>query len=328
MRVAVVGTGSAGTRHLRVLRMVEGVEPIAVPLRTSRRTRLSADGFLTAPDLPTAVSYGASCAIVATDTGRHADDGMAALNHGLDVLIEKPLARTAKEAHIVLDAASTRGRGVFVGCALRFSDSLNRFRSVLPEAGRLHAVEIECRSSLPDWRPHRAYHHSYSARAEEGGVLRDLIHEIDYAGWLFGWPTALQARVRNLGRLGIAAEEIAELTWESPAGGMVSMSLDYLTRPARRRMRACGERGTLEWDGIAGTVTLAIGTAPVKEFTFTSAQTWDELLIAQARAFINTSRGIPDGRLATGEEGVKALAVCDAARRASDTRREEPVEYP
>ncbi len=36
-------------------------------------------------------------------------------------------------------------------------------------------------SWLPDWRPDRDYRESYSARLDEGGVLRDLVHEIDYA---------------------------------------------------------------------------------------------------------------------------------------------------
>ena len=111
-------------------------------------------------------------------------------------------------------------------------------RDLLPQIGAVHAVRVECQSYLPDWRPGSDYRESYSARADEGGVLRDLIHEIDYATWLFGWPVAVTARYGNTGRLGIAAEEWAELAWEAPADVEVSMRLDYLTRPPRRVMRA------------------------------------------------------------------------------------------
>ena len=159
-----------------------------------------------------------------------------------------------------------------------------------------------------------------------GGVLRDLIHEIDYAGWLFGWPRALQARVKNLGRLGIAAPELAELTWETPGGCVVSIALDYLSKPSRRRMRACGERGTIEWDGIREVVMAQVDGTPFREVQ--SRHTRDEMFLAQARAFISARCESSNPRLATGEEGVKALAVCDAARRASESRREEPVDYP
>ncbi len=323
--VAVLGTGSAGMRHLRALARLPHLQALVVPVRPARMDALKVAGYDGLPDLATAASQGATACIIATETGRHAEDALGALEQGLDLLVEKPLAVDGWEARQVTARAQATRRVVCVGCVLRFSDSLASFRAFLPQVGRLHAVRIECQSYLPDWRPQRPYRDSYSARRHEGGVLRDLIHEIDYAGWLFGWPTAVQADVRNLGRLGIEAEEAAELMWQVSTGCAVSLSLDYLTRPTRRWMKACGEAGMVEWDGVRGTVTLATGGAPVKEVT--SSQTRDEMLMAQARAFIEATRGIRDERLATSEDGVKALAVCDAARRASASRREEPVDY-
>lgn len=325
IHVVVLGTGSIGTRHLRVLDQMLGVRPIAVPKHRERAKGLADQGRLTAREVSEAVKMGATLGIVATDTGEHLQDGLLTLESGLDVLVEKPLATNACEANRLARCAKDTGHKLFVGCVLRFSESLNTFRKLLGEAGHLHSVRIECQSYLPDWRPTRPYQNSYSARVGEGGVLLDLVHEIDYAGWLFGWPTALQASIRNLGRLGIAAEEIAELTWEAPGGCLVSVSLDYLSRPPRRQMRACGERGIIEWDGIACTTTAMVDGEPCGKIG--ASQTRDEMFLAQDRAFINTICGNPDPRLATGEEGVKALAVCDAARRASDNRREEIVEY-
>ena len=156
-------------------------------------------------------------------------------------------------------------------------------------------------------------------------AARDLVHEVDYASWIFGWPKAVYARLRNLGRLGIEAEEAADLIWETAEGCLVSMSLDYLSKPPRRRMRATGERGILEWDGIANTVSLTTADGPpdVKG----SSQTWEEMFLEQDRAFINLAHGCREPRLATGEEGVNVLAICDAGRRSSQSRKEELVEY-
>lgn len=323
--VAVIGTGSIGTRHLHVLRRIDSVCPVAISQRSRRTQELATQNFATAENIGAVASMGATLCIIATDTGKHMQDGLAAVENGLDVLVEKPLSVDAAEGRRLCAAAVERGRRVFVGCCLRFSESLNTFRDLLGTIGRLHSVRIECQSYLPDWRPQRSYRESYSARADEGGVLRDLIHEIDYAGWLFGWPITLQAHVRNLGRLGIEADEAAELLWETPDGCVASVSLDYLSRPSRRSIRASGELGIIEWDGIKGTVTLALAGAPVQ--VIRSSQARDAMFLAQDHTFINTSRGIVDSRLATGEDGVKALAVCDAARRASDSRREERVKY-
>ncbi|MDP3703768.1 MAG: Gfo/Idh/MocA family oxidoreductase, partial [Candidatus Omnitrophota bacterium] len=323
--VVVLGTGSMGSQHLAVLGQLGTVQPIAVPTRVGRLEVLRRRGMSAVGDLREAVAYGATRCIVATETNRHVDDGLAAIEYGLDVLVEKPLSTTAEGARPLMTQATQRGCRVFVGCVLRFSESLQTFRTLMERVGRLHAVRIECQSYLPDWRPARPYRQSYSARAEEGGVLRDLIHEIDYAGWLFGWPDRLQARVRNLGRLGIDADETAELHWETRVGCAVSIRLDYLTKPPRRRLMAFGERGTIEWDGMAQTVRVCIGEAP--PHTVTSSQTREDMLLAQDRAFIQVSREMADPRLATGCDGVNALAVCDAARRSSHSRREEPVVY-
>ena len=326
VRVAVLGTGSAGLAHLGALRQLAGVEPIAVPRRPERVEELTATGVRASRDLREAVAGGCTAAVIATDTGRHLEDALAALAQGLNVLVEKPMTANAPDAARLRAAAVQAGRRLFVGCTLRFSESLNAFRSRLKDIGRVHAVRVECQSYLPDWRPTRPYQESYAARPSEGGVLLDLIHEIDYTGWLFGWPDAVQARRRNLGRLGIAEDEAVDLVWDTAEAGCVSMSLDYLTRPPRRVMRSCGEGGTLEWDGIARTATLhLVGKAPQR---VGSSQTVAEMFAAQASAFLEACRDGQDSRLATAEDGVRALAVCEAARRASERRREEPVVMP
>lgn len=324
--VAVVGTGSIGVRHLSVLRGMSGVRTVAVPCRAERAAELQQAGYEVASDLPHAVALGATCCVIASDTGRHFEHGKQAVEQGLDTLVEKPLCTDARQAGQLVSHGRRAGEKVFVACALRFSDSLNEFRERLLKLGRLHAVRIECQSYLPHWRPGRSYKDSYSARPDEGGVLRDLIHEIDYAGWLYGWPDAVQACVGNYGRLGIQSEETADLSWTTAGGFRVSVRLDYLTVPPRRRMTACGEGGVLEWDGIANAVCLSLNEeAPSRTV---SAQTRDEMMEAQARAFLSATGGWTDPRLATDRDGVMALAVCDAARRASENRHEEQVLYP
>jgi predicted dehydrogenase len=321
--VAVIGTGSIGMRHLDVLRRMPGVRPVAVPARAERVTELKQAGYEVAEDLRGAASMGATRCIIATDTGRHLEYGLQAVEQGMDVLVEKPLCADVRQARQLVSHGQRVNKKVFVGCVLRFSESLNEFRERLLKLGRLHAVRIECQSYLPHWRPGRPYKDSYSARAGEGGVLLDLIHEIDYAGWLYGWPDSVHARLGNLGRLGIASEETADLYWTTPDGCRVSVCLDYLTKPPRRRMTVCGEGGILEWDGISNTVRVTPGEG--ESCQITSAQTRDEMMEAQARAFFNAVGGWMDPRLATGQDGVRALALCDAARRASEGRREEPV---
>lgn len=321
----VIGTGSIGQRHLTALRSDGYVQAVAFPIRSQRRSELKAAGFQVIQDWEEATRLGATCAIIATDTSRHKDDVQSALEAGCNVLVEKPMATDAALAHDCLRLAQSAGREIWVGCCLRFQEALNVFREQLKCLGKVHSVRIECQSYLPDWRTDRSYRDSYSARPDEGGVLRDLIHEIDYAGWLFGWPEALQAKVNSTRQLGIDSEDTADILWETESGTVVSIRLDYLSRPNRRDMLACGEHGALHWDGIAGTVKLELAGKPAK--THKSSQTRNEMILAQDMAFINASGTKANLCPATGEDGARALAICDAAREASRLHREVKVNY-
>lgn len=216
-------------------------------------------------------------------------------------------------------------RNLFVGCVLRFSESLNIFKQQCTAVGHLHSVRIEFQSYLPDWRPTRPYRQTYSARSNEGGVLLDLTHEIDYAGWLFGWPELVFARIRNLGRLNIDACEMAELSWQASTDCTISINLDYLSRPPHRTMKAYGENGTISWDWYSGKVQLDLVGSETKEWH--SIQTVDDMFLAQARAFVGNIADVGDPRIATGEDGANAIALCDAATLSSERGREEKVAY-
>lgn len=316
--IAVVGAGSIGRRHLEVATQLLGACAVAIPARPESFGELQRLGFATASSLRELVGK-ARLVIVATETSRHLADGLQALDLGFDVLMEKPLACDASEGRRLVDAARASARTLLVGYNLRFCDSLLRFRQRLHELGAIHSVHVECRSYLPDWRTGRDYRSMYSARAREGGVLLDLSHEIDYTGWLFGWPAALSALLVNTGRLGIAEEEAAHLRWITEPGTVVTLELDYLSRPSRRVMRAAGEKGTLEWSGTDGSVTFSGADGKVEHHQ--SPQTRNEMMAKQLEACLS---GWAEHATtpATALDALRTLAVIDAARRSAASQVE------
>jgi len=324
--VAVLGTGGIGMRHLAILNGIDGVTTIAIPKRPGRAEELSKQGQTSAISLAEAQTMGANTVVIATDTGQHFGGGMAAIDAGMHILLEKPLTTNALDAKSLRDHANKNNRQLHVACVLRFSKSLNIFRTLLPQISKIHSVRIECQSYLPEWRPDRSYLDSFRARPGEGGVLLDLIHEIDYAGWLYGWPDSLRGSVKNLGQLGIEADEIAEMQWSGSDGHGVSVAVDFLTRPTHRRMNAYGEQGSIEWNGTEGTVTLQlVGEEPsIKK----AEQNSEQMLTAQTIAFLEAVSGNVDPRLATADDGVRALGICDAARQSSDSGQTEMVAQP
>lgn len=322
--VIVVGTGSIGMRHLRVFRDMLQLRSIAVPKRASRVAELKAEGYEAFPSLAEAVEAGGRLLVVASDSAEHLYDAEQGIALGCQaVLMEKPIAPTVAGTERLATVAQKIDGRIFVGCNLRFEAGIRRFRERLPEIGDIHHVRIEAQSFLPEWRPQRDYRSSYSASAEQGGVLRDLIHEVDYATWLFGRPSGVLAFLSNSGTLGIAAEESADLAWRTPSDATISLRLDYVTRPQRRVMTAFGPEGELSWNLPAHTVTLTSQTnSHVVEDT---QQDRDSMMAAQATAFLRAAAGDPHQDLATLSDGIFAIALCDAARRSSSTGRMETI---
>lgn len=323
--IAVLGTGSIGSRHMNVLREL-GVGVIPVPLRETRRAELKKDGWNSSESLQAAAEIGASAVIIATDTGRHARDIEQALDLGLDVLVEKPMTPSAAEAHHLPLFAEQRERNLFVGCCLRFDPGLNYIRENLSPFGEIHSVRVECGSFLPEWRPERDHRLGYSARAAEGGVLRDLIHEVDYAIWLFGFPEWVFGTLSNFSRIGVNSEEMAEGVWRSGSGGTISLSLDYLTRHPRRRISVSGSRGSCDYCLIARHLTIRVVGEEIREITFPRQD--NDLYFHQTAEFLEAISGHSASRLATAEDGLNALIVCDAWRKSSASGSREYTSLP
>jgi predicted dehydrogenase len=321
VKIVILGTGSIGLRHLRILDALSDVDVTAIPVRPERVPELSSQGFQAAERLEDVLPVDG--VIVATNTGRHLQDAQHAINAGAHVLIEKPLAPSTQGVRSLLELAQAKHRKVFTGYCLRFDPSLQMFRQNLNEIGPIYAVEISCRSYLADWRPGRNYRKSYAADQEEGGVLRDLSHEIDYALWLFGLPQEVTGFLSNSGRLKISSEDQAALFWRTNESVQVCIHLDYLAKPPVRYMKAFGAAGWIELDLIKRLVT--IHTHNSTEEHRQVQHTADQIYIDQSLAFIAAIEGNDSKPLATGREGFHALAIADAARRSSSTQKTEKV---
>lgn len=300
-----------------------GIEAIPVPLRSGRRAELQGSGWRCAESLRAASGMGARAAIIATETGRHVRDAEEALDLGMHVLVEKPMAPTAADALHLPQKAAAQERGLFVGCCLRFDPGLAFIRKRISEFGEIHSVRIECGSFLPEWQPGRDYRLGYSARADEGGVLRDLIHEVDYAIWLFGFPQWVFGTLSNLARIGVESEELADAIWVTGSGTSVSLSLDYLTRHPRRRLSISGSQGSFDYCLLSRKLITHIAGKDPHEMVF--ARRPNDLYLDQVSEFMSVIAGNPRDRIATGEDGLHALGVCDAWRKSSASGcRERP----
>jgi len=151
VRFGVVGAGSFGKNHLRVLGALPDVDLTAVAEPdTERREAAAAQfgcvGVTTAGELVGLVD----AAVVAAPTTQHAALALPLLEAGIDVLIEKPIASTVVEARRIVAAAERHGRVLAVGHLERFNPAVEALeaRRPLPLFFEIHRMSVFSPRSL------------------------------------------------------------------------------------------------------------------------------------------------------------------------------------
>ncbi len=151
MRLAVVGVGHLGRHHARVAASLPGIELVGIHDRNSdRANEIGREfGLRILPDL-TAVAQEAEAAIVATPTVSHAEVSAFLLERGLDVLVEKPITASLREADGLLALARAKGRIVQVGHVERYNPAVQAALSVVraPLFIEVHRLGVFTRRSL------------------------------------------------------------------------------------------------------------------------------------------------------------------------------------
>jgi len=331
-RVLVVGLGSIGRRHARLIRQAgPGVKIAAL-----RRAGSSPDGEelvdLVFHSLEEAIlQFRPQAAVIANPATRHLETALTLAGAGVHLLVEKPLAANAAGVAELIALGAAQQVVLATGYNLRFSASLQEFRNQLCRAGQMISVRAEVGQYLPGWRPDADYRQAVSASgALGGGALLELSHEFDYLQWIFGDVTSVCASVDRQSALEIDVEDTAHIVMgmkTQTADGAplkIRLDLDLYRHDTTRTCVAIGSEGSLRWNGIAGTVEFFAPGAATWEQMFEHKTQRDETYQLQwehFRACIRTG-SMP---AADGNAGLKVLKLIDAARKSSEFSCTVPV---
>jgi len=148
-RVAVIGAGSFGKNHVRVVRESTRAELMYVVDADVARARDHAGEARTTADYRDVMGH-VDAAILAVPTVLHAEIGCALLEAGIDVLVEKPIAPALEEADRLVDAAGRKGRILQVGHLERFNPAVIALEraATLPLFFEIHRMSVFTLRSL------------------------------------------------------------------------------------------------------------------------------------------------------------------------------------
>ena len=259
-RIAFIGLGSIGTRHLRNVAafLDEQGRDYEIDIYRSGFGR-PLDGALSSlpvRQLPlrddSSIEGVYDVVFVTNPTALH----FAALerfqDHGKAFFIEKPVFSTTEVDLSRL--AGLAGKVCYVACPLRYNAVLQYVKEHI-DCRRVIAARAICSSYLPEWRPGTDYRTCYSAHADMGGgVDIDLIHEWDYLLYLFGPVTEGYAITGRLSDLELDSNDLALYIARTERTAL-ELHLDYFGREKIRELLLFLPDETVRCDIQNGRVT-------------------------------------------------------------------------
>jgi predicted dehydrogenase len=221
-RLGFLGAGGLGRHRMRAL-VEAGAEAAAVcdpAPGAAARAAAEAPGCAVVASLDQLLTLGLDGIVVATPPALRVEQAIDALGGGVAVLCQAPLARTAAEARRVVEAAREADRLLRVDLPLRHAPGVPELRRCVQEGalGRVQTADLALHGALaPDPRRPRE-----RARPGGGGVPDLVLHLVDLALWVLGFPevTAVPAVLRSGG----GAEDGAAVRLELSDGTSVRLS--------------------------------------------------------------------------------------------------------
>lgn len=235
--VGVIGVGALGWHHARHLAAMPGAELVGLYDIRPDRARQVADAVGTvACHSREELLARAKAVTVAVPTPVHAEVGTAALEAGVAVLMEKPMATTLEEADAMLAASERSGALLQVGHIERFNRAL---RAAAPYLSEPLFIEGE---RLAPFQP----------RGTDVPVVLDLmIHDLDLILHLTGGLEATEVRANGAAVLSPHLD-VASARVEFATGAVASVTSSRIAQERVRRLRIYQAEGYLSLDLATG----------------------------------------------------------------------------
>ena len=233
MIILIIGLGSIGKKHVDAIYALK----LSVTIYALRGAEASYGSYKevinisSVAEIQTKIDF----IIISNITSAHEATIMNVLELDCPIFIEKPVLSDLENASVISAKLKQKHILTYVACNLRFHSGLQFLKKYLDQKKpRINEVNIYCGSYLPDWRRAIDFRESYSAKSEQGGgVHLDLIHELDYCTWLFGFPEKVVSMKRNVSSLSIDAVDNARFEF-SYANFTAGLNLNYYRRDPKR----------------------------------------------------------------------------------------------
>ena len=257
LRAGLIGLGTMGRHHARVLTGLEGVELVGVVdsyVESLTGGPLTVFGHRVLASLEELLLLGVDYCVVAVPTAFHEEVASHLAESGVHALVEKPLAVDQASAERIMAAFESIGLIGAVGHIERYNPALQeaRRRIAAGDLGNLYQVATRRQGPFP-------------SRIADVGVVKDLAtHDIDLTSWVTQQPYAsVSARTEH--RSGRPHEDLVSVVGNLADGTVTNHLVNWLSPFKERTTVITGERGAFVIDTLAADLTFhANGVVPTQ----------------------------------------------------------------
>ena len=257
MKIAVIGFGSIGKRHVQNLLSIPHMQ--IVICTKQKIMNPSPDRVRIVSSISECLKEKPDVSIIANVSNLHVPIAIKLARAGVDLFIEKPLSNSLKQTKELAALIGKKKIITQMGCQFRFHKCIKEIKQLIlsKKIGRVISVRVECGSFLPDWHPYEDYTKNYAARDDlGGGVVLTNIHEIDYLYWFFGEVLEVFSVTGKYSDLKISADDLSVAIIKFKNNVIAELHLDYFQKSEFRSCKVIGTKGTAYWDSEANTVML------------------------------------------------------------------------
>ena len=192
---------------------------------------------------------------IATESGKHAKIAIDCINAGCNVIIEKPIALSLKDADEIIEAGIRNNVKVCACHQNRFNKSIKKIREAVDKNrfGKLLYGTAHIR-----WARNHEYYERASWRGtweQDGGALMNqCIHDIDLLRWMTGGDIEeVMAMTDRLTHPYIEAEDlgIALVKFSNGSYGIIEGTTNVYPKNLEETLYIFGEKGTVKAGGEA-----------------------------------------------------------------------------
>ncbi|BDQ31831.1 dehydrogenase [Nitrosopumilus zosterae] len=255
MKIAVIGYGSIGKRHVQNLLSIPDTEIIICTKQKIKNP--STKNVKIVKSISDCIKEKPKVGIIANESSFHIQIAMKLAKSGMDLFIEKPLSNSFFGTKELVRIIKKKKIITQMGCQFRFHRCIKEIKHMIStcKLGKVISVSAECGSFLPEWHPHEDYTKSYAAREDlGGGVVLTNIHEIDYLYWFFGDVSKVFSITGKFSELKISADDLCVGILQFKNKVIAELHLDYFQKPDFRSCKIIGTKGTVIWDSDTNNV--------------------------------------------------------------------------